>query len=369
MTDTQTITGTKHFSSLSDLVAASFNLAKLSLKNLVLISLSAFVLTIAFSLIISVVMVGIGIAGAAVFTNIGSGGGFIATASVFIAIYMLSMFVWIFFSLAYAAAYMLAIAKADEKPSVGYLLTTGFKFIPAMFTTNFLVGFLIVGGFNLLIVPGIIIAVYLSFASYEVVLNGQKNLQALKNSVIIVSQNFGELFIRYLVMMGIGVVIGAIYVTLEFFFKNDSTLTLILNFVFLIVQTVLTCLSIAYVYIIYKEARDLTDFTQPVKITWMWIVATLGWILGAVAVAASIIMTSGLAKSGAGQDLLMQGMQGLDSETSTDSATMMDYESIMSEDGETVDTDALIDMYGSELSDEDKEMMRSIIESSQEPSN
>ena len=375
MTDTQTVITTKHFSSIGDLITMSWARTKLAMKNLILLTLVVYGIFLVAGVIFGVLLVGGGLMGAA---SNPSGGleavsaGIMSLMPVIIAVYFVVLFIAIMISTLFGTAMMLAVAKAEEKPSLGSLIGASFKLFIPMLTTSLIVGFLVVGGFNVFVIPAIIIAIFMSFSSYEVILSGQKNLTAMKNSATIINQHFGDLLARVAVMIGISIGISVISTLLQLSFAESSMMSNIIGFASSIVQAVFSWVVIAYQFIIYNEARSQTDFSKPASITWMWVVSIIGWVIMLLIGVGVTMALSAATKDGSIEKLINQAMKAYDTKgtsSSTDSATMMDYESIMSEDGETVDTDALIDMYGSELSDEDKEMMRGIIESSQEPSN
>lgn len=63
------------------------------------------------------------------------------------------------------------------------------KFVPVLWVTV-IVGLSVLGGFLLLIVPGIIFSVWFAFAYYETVLDGAKGRQALRKSRALVTGRF-----------------------------------------------------------------------------------------------------------------------------------------------------------------------------------
>lgn len=85
------------------------------------------------------------------------------------------------FSTLVSGAYLIALRDWKET-GAKKALTEAKKYILPLFLTTFLQGFLIFGGYFLLLVPAIIFSVWFSFATYIVVVEGRSGLAALHTS-------------------------------------------------------------------------------------------------------------------------------------------------------------------------------------------
>ena len=345
------------FSSVSDLITRSWERFKISWKSLLLITLAIYAISFAGIAVLMIILFGGG-----ALTAINSGGidnnlmqvlGTMAPlAIVLFLIYIVLMLV---VGVVSGAAMMLAVDKAEQKPSIGSLLQMGIKLLWPMVLTSLLVAFLTLGGIFVFIIPGIIISVYLVFSNYEVVLNGQKTSQALKNSATIIGQNFGVLFLRYLVVIGIAIAIGMVGGILQGATEKVAGLSGLINLVVMVAQMAMSGYVIVYMYFLYKEARALTDFKRPASLSWMWIISIIGWVIGVIMMVAMGAGMAALFKSDVFKDAINEELQ-LNQDGSSAETFM---------NGEEVDVDALLEQYGSEMSAEDKELLRNVVNSTE----
>lgn len=255
----------------------------------------------------------------------------------------------------YSISMMLAVAEVKENHSFGLLISKSFKLFLPVFLTALIVFFLVYGGFVLLLIPGIVIAVLASFSVYEVVFGNGKYLQAIKHSATIVSQNFWELVKRVLVIIGIAIVLGISNGILSGVLGKNMVAQGALSLLWMAVQVVLSWFTIAYYYEIYLDARKITDLDKKKSITWMWIVAAIGWVIGIIV----------LSFTGKAVDELLKNPQRFEEqfETSTemDTDAQFDAEST-GEEMPIIDTEKLIELYGQDMTEEEKEAFRQMMQ-------
>ncbi len=376
MTETSSTVATPPvaFTPVAELISASWARTKLTWKNFLLIILSVYAFSFAGVFAIVAVLLGGGALSA-----VTSGGSeeailqsLFALAPVGILLFVLFIIAMIVVGTVAGAAMMLAVAKAEEKPSFSSLVRGSMKVFVPMFLTSLLVGLLVFGGIFLFFIPGLIIAIFMSFSTYEVVLADQKYLQAMKNSATMVKQHFGAFFTRYLVIIGISFGISIIDSTVTGIFENSSGLLAIFSIFSAIAQVLFSWFTVSYIYLLYREARIRTDFERPASMTWMWVVSIIGWIIGILLMMVASAGISALVKSGTLQDLISKELQNIEQSGSSsydqlDSEYgMMGGDSMMEESGEALNADQIIEQYGSEMTEEDKEMLRSIMMSSSE---
>jgi hypothetical protein len=335
-----TVQATKSFTPVGELLTKSWEMVKLVWKNLLILSVILWVVTFATMIL----------GGGAIFGSFAFSGGFESVnpgaiaASVGFGILMIVAIVVA--SSVFGTAMMIAVAEAGTKPAIGSLISRGLKLFTPVFFTSLIIIFLIYGGFFLFVIPGIVIAILSGYSMYEVVFTENRYGAAIKNSVKIVSQNFGELLVRVLVIFGM--VIGL--VVIEAILTNvvggeESAASGVVSLAMAIVQMVFSWFALCYYYITYQEARSNTSFEKSASTVWMWIVAVLGWLLGVV--------------------LIFVASAAIAAFMSNYTDSQNDYDGIppmMIDESGQVDTNQLLEEYGQDMSEEEKQMFRQLME-------
>lgn len=144
-----------------------------------------------------------------------------------------------------------------------------------LFTLSIVVSLLSWGGTMLFIVPGVIISVLLAFSLFEMMFHQTSTVESLANSVNMVRQNFGGLFVRVLVVVGIQM---AYQVGLQFL-QMIPIVGLLASIISIPLSIGLTFFFYHYYYLLYQSARQHTNLRRSVNLGWMWGVAIVGWIL------------------------------------------------------------------------------------------
>lgn len=355
MTETSTaVAKVVEYTPIKELLSLSWERLKMTWKNLLLLSLLIYAVSFVGVLLISMIVLGGGlISGFSNAQSVEAGlmSAITTMAPVAIVLIVVYVLVMLFVSIVSGAAMLLLVAKAEEKPSLGSAVKQGMTLFVPMLLTSLLVAFLTIGGWMLFVIPGIIIAIFMSFATYEVVLNNQKYLQAMKNSATIVKQHFSALFVRVLIIMLIAIGIGLVEGILTSIFKEVPVLLGLLNLVKMVVQVMLSWFIVSFMYLIYEEVRKKTDFNQQASMTWMWIVSIIGWILGVLLMMAMGVAIANLVKTGMLKNLMDQGSDRFENEMQLEDQTL------------EMDAESLIKQYGGELSPEEQQLMREIINS------
>jgi hypothetical protein len=359
MPETTVTVPSPQFSSVGDLIARSWERFKISWKSLLLVTLSMYAISFAGVMFIAIVLFGGGALTAFNSGSIENNLMKILSTMAPLALGLLLVYIILMLVIGVIAgpAMILAVDKAEEKPSVGSLLQMGLKLFWPMILTSLLVAFLVLGGYFVFIIPGILISVYLVFSTYEVVLNGQKTTQALKNSATIIGQNFGPLLLRYLAVLGIAIAIGFVGGIFQGATEKVAGLSALINLIVMLVQMAMTGFTLVYMYFLYKDSRALTDFKRPASLTWMWVFGIIGWIIGLFVMMAVSAGIAALVNSG-------QLEKYINEELKRDEST----DGFMNEAGQfdSMSTQDLIEQYGGDLSEEEKMMLRDIDAATQE---
>ncbi|MEX0918211.1 MAG: YciC family protein [Candidatus Paceibacterota bacterium] len=114
----------------------------------------------------------------------------------------------------------------------------------------------VLAGFLLLIIPGIIFSVWFAFSYYVLIAEGTGGIEAMKQSKRMVSGKWWAVFGRLLVLVAIGIVVGLIFGLIGALFDEfiGAGVAAVSN---LILNAILTPISIAYVYVLYLELKQV----------------------------------------------------------------------------------------------------------------
>ncbi len=168
---------------------------------------------------------------------------------------------------------MLLLANADPALSAWSVFRKSLKKILPVFWVSILSGFIVSGGLVLLVIPGILFGILLTFSVYFVVMDNVSPIEAMRKSVYIVSKNFGAIFIRLVVLFVIGFVGGLIISMLTG--QDSRVLGSILSLIF---NLLFGWYSISYMLSLFQEAKK-TGGDGRGKLIWMSIMAIIGWLL------------------------------------------------------------------------------------------
>lgn len=155
-------------------------------------------------------------------------------------------------SLWVSAAIIKAINSPDSTPNPSELLTKSAKYILPYLLVVVLTGLAVLGGLILLIIPGIIFAVWFAFSNYTLVLEDKRSIEAMKASKALVKGRWGDVFVRFLLLMLslIGISIVASLVLSLFPAALYSVLNGALSSFFM------TPFSLIFGYLLYKDLKN-----------------------------------------------------------------------------------------------------------------
>jgi hypothetical protein len=247
------------------------------------------------------------------------------------------------------SAMLLAVGESTEYPTVGSKISRGFQLFLPMFLSSLIVVFLVYGGLGLLIIPGIAIAILTSFTMYEIVFTQSRGMTAIRNSVTIIQQNFGELFGRVAIIFLISIGINIITSILRSTMGDSEAAAGLSGLISLVISPIFTLFTLAYYYQVYTEARSMTDFTKPASILWMWICSILGWIIG-------ILIVISLARF-AGPMIEKAMKEEFSKDTGSSESQMMD-----DSPATDFDADSFLEQYGQDMTEEDKQALKDSLE-------
>ncbi len=181
-------------------------------------------------------------------------------------------------SLAGQIASLLIVYEKDEKPRVRELLfKRSLPLVWPLFLMMLLAGILVAGGLFVFIIPGLIFGILFAFGAMELVLNGSGIVESLKRSMALITSHFGDLFLRWLVLIGINIVVAMVFGFLGES-KNDSVAG-IMGLLSIVVNVGLGLFNFAYSVELYRQAKSATSTTKMSSLKWVVVLAVIGWIL------------------------------------------------------------------------------------------
>lgn len=120
-------------------------------------------------------------------------------------------------------------------------------------------------GFILLIVPGIVVAVWLAFSSFIVITGKAKGFEALRTSKRYVRGIWLQVFLRFVAVAFLGMLVSSAFAILQNFFKDIFNGNLILeNFLNFVYQLIITPYFVVYGYELYKDVIKANESDEDV---------------------------------------------------------------------------------------------------------
>ncbi|OGG21786.1 hypothetical protein A3D03_01410 [Candidatus Gottesmanbacteria bacterium RIFCSPHIGHO2_02_FULL_40_13] len=198
---------------------------------------------------------------------------FIGLAGVFGILFILVNYI-------FRIAMVVTVARSEKQISIKENIKFSLKRVLPLVMTDFIILFFVIGGSLLFIFPALIFYFFFLFVNYEVILNNQSFLNALKKSVLLVSRRFGEILIRILILVGITILLTILIPNMIRKIDPDTYLLIALWSVLL--NVLFGWFSLAFMLELYKQAQKGIENDKLPSLSIFWIVAILGWILALV---------------------------------------------------------------------------------------
>lgn len=173
--------------------------------------------------------------------------GIVAVAALIVAVYA--------YLIAQVGVYLLLKDK-DNNPKIWPTFKAAKSQAISFFETNFLTSIFIFLWTLLLVVPGIMMAIYYNFVTMIFIFEGLKNKAAMRRSKELVKGRWWSVFGRLFLF---GFTIWLVLVLPSIFIKEKSTADQIYSFVVDIISLAITPFSVAYSYHIYKSLVGIKD--------------------------------------------------------------------------------------------------------------
>lgn len=206
----------------------------------------------------------------------------IITGSGFMGLIITASVIAVIFGLAYIIVgsvlqiASILIVNNQGKTPLGNTLRKGLSLIIPLSLVSILTFFLIFGALFVFLLPALLFYFLLSFVQYEVILNNQRWMGAIKSSVTIVSKHFGAILIRLILL--ILIYLGYTVIT-NLLSKIGSDTAILVGIISFIINLLLGWFSLAYTITLYKQAKTGLEQEKGKGIAWMWVVAIIGWLI------------------------------------------------------------------------------------------
>lgn len=183
------------------------------------------------------------------------------------------------------AGMLMLLKDPKEETSVIAYFKQGFSFIVPLLVVSAITFFIVFGSFFVFIIPAFIIGIFLMFTMYTVVLDNKKGMEAIKMSIGVVSQHFGAVMGRvillWLLSFAVQMLIGALP-------NEEPSAAIFYMLISFVASFVIGWFGITYAYRLYEHAKAAYDEKKPTSMTWMWVVSVLGWVIGAMIISGII---------------------------------------------------------------------------------
>jgi len=175
-------------------------------------------------------------------------------------IFLAILFVIIIFIIQIWSQIALLYAIKDREENIGAreAYRRGWRKILSFLWVGLLAGLAVLGGFLLLIVPGIIFAVWFSLTSFVLIAEDIKGVKALRKSKEYVKGRWGGVFWRFLFIGALSIILSQI-LALVFAFLPSSFKVGIIQ---LITGLFLTPLVMTYSFLVYSSLKALKNGSQ-----------------------------------------------------------------------------------------------------------
>lgn len=152
-------------------------------------------------------------------------------------------------------ALLYAIKERKEKIRIKESFVKGWRRIISYFWISLLVGLIILGGFLLLIIPGIIFIIWFSLATYVLVAEDLTGTRALSRSKQLVSGYWWKVLWRFLI---IGIIVIVIFLIINFISKSVG-IPREINVFSIIISLFFAPFATTYGFLLYEDLRKFKE--------------------------------------------------------------------------------------------------------------
>lgn len=176
----------------------------------------------------------------------------------------------------FQAAVILIIDTKGKNIVYKKLFYKASHFIMPLFLVGAIESVIILGSMFVFVLPALLFSFFFAFVSYEVVLNNQKGMAALRRSTLFVQEHFWELLVRVFVLFVIVFFVQTVSANIASTIGKEGGSTGGLTF---IVGRICEWFSTVYMIVLYKEVSRDQEREKGSNLQWVWIVTIFGWII------------------------------------------------------------------------------------------
>lgn len=188
-----------------------------------------------------------------------------------------SLIVSVFMSLVQISSVLIVSDSSQTTASFSASFKKSFSLFFPVLLIGIVTTFITVGSFFLFVLPVFVVTYFLMYVGFEVVISGKKGKEALRGSVQIISQHFGEIIIRSIIYL-------VLYLFIAVFIPNlvtkiDQETGALFGFFYFFVNCLVGWFSLSFSVTLYKQVKAVTDFNKKTNLTWIVIVSIIGWLI------------------------------------------------------------------------------------------
>lgn len=176
----------------------------------------------------------------------------------------------IIFEIIASIAFLLYINDPDRSWSLRELFVQSRPYFWKYFVSSLLVGVAVLGGMVFLFIPGLIISIFFSFVSMEIVLENKPVMGALQRSYQIVKEQFWAIVGRLVLIQIISFFLSQFLSSM----REDNPFA---SMVIIIYSVFMGAFMLVYTFVVYNQAKSVVPSEKHVSIKWIWIITILGW--------------------------------------------------------------------------------------------
>lgn len=203
---------------------------------------------------------------------------------------------WILFSILINFSYVYAQIKIlyeQSSNSPMQIYVKGFKKSPKLILYSIVSSILIIGGYFLFFLPGLVISFLIFFGIYELITQNKSISSSFKSSYNLILADIPTFIVRIIILFGISFFLNIVDVMSSFivnllslFGETGEIYSLIiaipLAIFMMFVYAIFGWFTTSYYILLYKYLKNKHKSlnVQEKNLTWAWIVSLVGWSLG-----------------------------------------------------------------------------------------
>lgn len=203
-------------------------------------------------------------------------------------------------------SWLYIVAANSEKISYGEVIKKSLPMLFPFFVMQLLAFFFYVGGFFLLLLPAWIFMYLFLFSGYVFALEKPGIIGSFKRSIALTTTHFSEVFVRVLLLIGMGILFAIGYSLLSFSFGIFSSLASITSDpslmiggaiinaganIFSSVASVLwSWYALAFQFVLYTHVKNVTPLEKKSSLVGVWITAVVGWVIGLLVIIGIVLL-------------------------------------------------------------------------------